>query len=140
MTEPVERARDDADNAEPTADAATTGTGTGTDADFQIVAASPDVAIGTIKAISIGDADLVVWRTADGEVRACEARCPHQWNHLAAVGQVEGDEIVCAVHYWRFDAGGRGSVRLLDGARVPTRDIAVHQCRERDGQISVRIA
>lgn len=103
------------------------------------VATSGTVAPGAIVPVSVGDIDLVVFRTGAGEVRVCEARCPHQWNHLAAVGQVEDDEIVCAVHFWRFDRDGRGSVRLSDGTRVPTRDLTVYPSIERDGEISVRI-
>ncbi len=32
-----------------------------------------------------------------------EARCPHEWSHLGAEGVVDGPEIVCAAHFWRFD-------------------------------------
>jgi phenylpropionate dioxygenase-like ring-hydroxylating dioxygenase large terminal subunit len=109
------------------------------DAGLHVVAACASVGIGAIRAVSIGDLDLVVWRTAAGEIRACEARCPHQWNHLAAVGQVEGDEIVCAVHYWRFDGAGTGTVRLVDGTRVPMRDIATYPCHEVDGRVAVQL-
>jgi len=107
---------------------------------FLVVATSATLGVGAIRAISVGDVDLVVWRDAAGVAHACEARCPHQWNHLAAVGQVEGDEIVCAVHYWRFDAHGSGTVRLVDGTRVPMRDLATYPCQERDGQVAVRLS
>ena len=46
--------------------------------------------------------DLVVWTTASGVPCVSEARCPHQWSHLAYEGTVDGEELVCMTHFWRF--------------------------------------
>ncbi len=93
------------------------------------------VAAGQIVDAAHGERDLVVWRTLDGEPCVMEARCPHQWSHLGAEGVVDGPEIVCAAHFWRFDTAGRGTKVGMTGRRDPKADIAVFTCREVDGRI-----
>ena len=85
------------------------------------------------------DRDLVVWRTSDGQPCVMEARCPHQWSHLGAEGFVDGDEIVCTAHFWRFDRQGRGSKLNVLGRRDPKADVTVYPTREVDGGIEVRL-
>lgn len=103
------------------------------------VAASAAVPPGGVHEVAIGDLDLVVWRSSDGRPCAMEARCPHQWSHLAAEGVVDGDEIVCAAHFWRFDRSGRGTKLNVRGRRDVKADIAVHPCREVDGRLEVAV-
>jgi len=93
------------------------------------------VAPGQIVDAVHGDLDLVVWRTFEGEPCVMEARCPHQWSHLGAEGVVDGPEIVCAAHFWRFDTSGTGTKVGMTGRRDPKSDIAVFPCREVDGRI-----
>ena len=93
------------------------------------------LAPGEIVDAAVGDVDLVVWRTAGGEPCVMEARCPHEWSHLGAEGVVDGDEIVCTAHWWRFDADGTGAKLNVKGRRDPKSDIAVFACRERNGRI-----
>jgi phenylpropionate dioxygenase-like ring-hydroxylating dioxygenase large terminal subunit len=83
--------------------------------------------------------DLVVWRGHDGVACVMEARCPHQWSHLGAEGVVDGDEIVCAAHFWRFDRSGRGTKLNVRGRRDPKSDVAVYECRELGGVIEARL-
>jgi phenylpropionate dioxygenase-like ring-hydroxylating dioxygenase large terminal subunit len=93
------------------------------------------VPVGGIVAATIGDDDLVVWRDADGHAHVQEARCPHNWSHFAGVGEVQGCELVCTTHFWRFDIAGRGFRRLSDGVEEPMVDVRHYQCREREGFI-----
>ncbi len=97
------------------------------------------VAPGQIVDAAQGDLDLVVWRTFEGEPCVMEARCPHQWSHLGAEGVVDGPEIVCAAHFWRFDTSGTGTKVGMTGRRDPKSDIAVFPCREVDGRIEARL-
>jgi nitrite reductase/ring-hydroxylating ferredoxin subunit len=106
---------------------------------------SGDVAPGAIVDASLPpeqpggyDRDLVVWRTFDGQVCVMDARCPHQWSHLGAEGFVDGDEIVCTAHFWRFTVEGVGSKLNMSGRRDIKSDIDVLACAERDGAIWVR--
>jgi cytochrome P450/nitrite reductase/ring-hydroxylating ferredoxin subunit len=62
-----------------------------------------DVAQAGPHVASAGGVDLVLLRTEAG-LRAFEGRCPHQGT-LLGEGQLEGGELVCRAHGWRFDAG-----------------------------------
>lgn len=97
------------------------------------------LAPGSISGHSIGEVDLVVWRTAGGRLVAMDARCPHQWSHLEAEGVVDGEEILCTAHFWRFDAGGVGTKVNISGRRDPKADIVTYRVRERGDQIAVRL-
>ena len=95
---------------------------------------------GTVVAVEVDDLRLAVWRGTDGQVAAVDARCPHQWADLAQVGDVEGCELVCSSHGWRFDPGGVGTKVSVLGRRDRKGDVAAHPCRERDGVIEARLA
>lgn len=97
--------------------------------------AADAVGRGAVVRADHGDTELVVWRSHDGVACVMAARCPHNWSHLAAEGVVDGDEVVCAAHLWRFGRDGTGSVRHRDGLREPTRPTTVHDCREEGGAI-----
>lgn len=105
--------------------------------DWVCVAASEGVGPGRVVA---DDAhDVVVWRTASGRVCVSDARCPHQWSHLAAEGVVDGEELVCTSHFWRFDTEGRGTKVNVGGRRDPKADIEVFPVREDAGRIWARL-
>ena len=97
------------------------------------------VAPGEIVEATIGDRDLVVWRTVSGEPCVMEARCPHQWSHLGAEGVVDGDEIVCLTHLWRFRTDGSGWKVNVNGRRDRKGDTEAFTCREHDGTIEVEV-
>lgn len=92
-----------------------------------------------ITSVSVGDTDLVVWRSATGHPVVMEARCPHQWSHLEAEGVVDGDEIVCTAHFWRFDEAGCGSKLNILGRRDAKSDIRTFPCREVAGRIEAQV-
>lgn len=94
---------------------------------------------GDAAGVDVGDEELVVWRTASGHLCAMDARCPHQWSYLGAEGFVDGEELVCAAHHWRFGVDGRGSKRNVFGRRDPKADIAVFPVRVRDGRVEVEL-
>jgi len=49
---------------------------------------------------------IVLFRRDDGEVSALDDRCPHRWAPLS-MGYVEGGNIVCRYHGFRFGKDGR---------------------------------
>lgn len=104
-------------------------------ASWIVLCRSDEVPSGGILAVEHGHRDLVVWRTFDGRPVVCDARCPHQWSHLGADGVVDGDELVCSAHFWRFDVEGRGTKLNVKGRRDPKSDVAVWACREVDGRL-----
>ncbi len=85
--------------------------------------------------VAVDEHDVVVWSTAAGRVCVMDARCPHQWSHLGAEGAVVGEELVCASHFWRFDAEGNGAKLSMNGRRDVKAPIDVFPSREVDGRI-----
>ena len=102
---------------------------------WTILVAADDVLPAGIASVAVGDLDLVVWRDIDGAPVVMDARCPHQWSHLEAEGIVDGYEIVCTAHFWRFDRTGCGTKLNMFGRRDDKSDVTVYPCRERDGLI-----
>src|SRR5947209_10788258 len=60
---------------------------------------------GRAAAATVFGRPLVVFRGAGGRAAALDAHCPHMGAHLAE-GRVEGNELRCLFHRWRFDARG----------------------------------
>jgi cholesterol 7-desaturase len=99
------------------------------------VADGAAVTPGTVLAASLDGAEVVVWRRRDGCPVVMDARCPHEWSHLAADGAVDGDELVCLAHWWRFAVDGTGTKLNVKGRRDEKAPIATFPARERDGVI-----
>ena len=49
------------------------------------VAAADDVAPAAVVAVEVGEVELALWRTADGVLSACDARCRTSMYSLSAV-------------------------------------------------------
>ena len=84
---------------------------------------------------------LVLWRDARGAVHAFRDVCVHRGTALS-LGRVEGDEIVCAYHGWRYGADGACTAipQLADPTRVPARARAhAYAARERYGIVWVAL-
>ena len=103
------------------------------------VAASGDVRDGRTLAITLEDIELVLWRSMSGRLAACDRRCPHQWADLDASGAVDGEELVCLSHFWRFAFDGAGTKLSVTGRRDDKAPIEVHEVREVDGRIELRL-
>lgn len=78
------------------------------------------------KATTLLGEPLVLWRDTDGTVHAFRDVCVHRGTALS-IGCVQGDEIVCAYHGWRYRADGTCTTmpQLAEPARVPARARAV---------------
>jgi nitrite reductase/ring-hydroxylating ferredoxin subunit len=103
------------------------------------LAAAAEVVPGELIAVDVGDGadrlELVLWRDRAGRPCVMDARCPHQWSYLGFEGVVDGDEVVCASHLWRFDVEGRGTKVNVKGRRDVKADIPVFVCEEVDGRV-----
>jgi phenylpropionate dioxygenase-like ring-hydroxylating dioxygenase large terminal subunit len=104
------------------------------------VADAADVPPGAVLDVVVGEVQLALWRTSSGRLVACDARCPHQWSSLAHEGVVDGEELVCTAHFWRFGPDGSGWKRSMAGRIDPKSPVETHPCRERDGRIEVDLA
>jgi phenylpropionate dioxygenase-like ring-hydroxylating dioxygenase large terminal subunit len=105
------------------------------------VLASAGLERGTpIAADLLGEA-LVLWRDRSGATHAFHDLCIHRGTALS-LGTVEGDEIVCPYHGWRYRADGACTriPQLADPTRVPAkaRATAFH-CTERYGLVWVAL-
>lgn len=68
-----------------------------------MVAFSDELPVGGVVQLNyFGDAQ-VAYRGEDGTVRIKDGFCPHLGAHLGAGGTVDGNDIVCPFHHWRFD-------------------------------------
>ena len=76
--------------------------------------------------------DLVAWRDAEGEPHVMDAYCPHLGAHLGYGGRVEGCELVCPFHWWRFDADGCNTQVPYDGSSNPAARIHTYPTAERN--------
>jgi phenylpropionate dioxygenase-like ring-hydroxylating dioxygenase large terminal subunit len=54
--------------------------------------------------------DLLLWRSESGEIHANDPYCLHLGANLGVGGRVEGEEIVCPWHAWRWDGEGRNTL------------------------------
>lgn len=100
--------------------------------------ASAELTPGSIVEAKIDSEELVVWRTQEGLPCVMDARCPHQWSHLGAEGVVEGEELVCLTHCWRFSRSGEGWKAGMTGRRDRKGDITVWPCKEESNWIWIQ--
>lgn len=89
------------------------------------VAWSDEVPPGGAKPMFFFDRHLVAWRGDDGTAHVWDAFCPHLGAHLGVRARIEGSEVVCPLHGWRYDAEGTCidipySDRVNQQARVRT--------------------
>jgi nitrite reductase/ring-hydroxylating ferredoxin subunit len=68
-----------------------------------------DFPTGEPKAIYYFDRHLVAWRDDAGDLHVQDAFCPHLGAHLGHGGKVDGCELVCPFHGWKFDAAGENT-------------------------------
>lgn len=78
------------------------------------VSYSYDLQVGQSRAIHYFGQELVIFRGEDGRAQVLDAYCPHQGAHLGhglhnaeGGGTVEGNNIVCPFHGWKFSRDGR---------------------------------
>ncbi|VTU38834.1 Toluene-4-sulfonate monooxygenase system iron-sulfur subunit TsaM1 [Variovorax sp. PBS-H4] len=85
--------------------------------------------------------ELALWRPSSGPVQAWENRCPHRSVRLT-LGFVDGDQLVCRYHGWRYGSDGRcaGVPSTPALAPPPAACVRTYMCRESDGVIWASLA
>ena len=66
---------------------------------------SRDLTPGKILGVDFLDGRVVAYRGVNGEARVMSAYCAHVGADLS-VGDIQGDEIRCAFHHWRYNGNG----------------------------------
>ena len=83
---------------------------------------------GEMTQVEVGGSDVLLVHLAGGEVRAFDARCPHQAWPLVE-GELDGETLTCGAHGWEFDVRSGCGVNPTDCAlrqyAVQVRDDAV---------------
>ena len=69
------------------------------------VALSSDVDVGKATPLRVMSEDLTLYRGASGAPHLVGGRCAHRCSVLHT-GEVEGEEIACMYHGWRFNEAG----------------------------------
>lgn len=84
---------------------------------------------------------LVLWRDAEGAPAAVIDRCCHRTAQLSK-GWVDGAEIVCGYHGWRYDRAGRCTKipQMKDQSKAPKFRIDAFPVAERYGYVWVCLA
>ncbi len=82
------------------------------------VSTSAELAPGDVQRHLYFGQELVLFRTEDGTAALLDAYCPHLGAHFGHGGRVEGNDLVCPFHGWRF--GADGACRSMPyGTRIP---------------------
>lgn len=79
------------------------------------VASSADVAPGAVIPLHFFGRDLIAFRGEGGSAHVLDAYCAHLGAHIGRGGFVDGEDVVCPFHNWRYD--GRGQ-----NVAIPYRD------------------
>lgn len=75
---------------------------------FKRVCSLRELAPGEMEEFEVDGQEVLVVHTEGGEIRAIPASCPHQAEPLVE-GDLEGNLLTCAAHFWQFDVvTGRG--------------------------------
>ena len=93
------------------------------------------------RATTLLDEPLVLWRDTAGVAHAFSDLCIHRGTALS-LGSVEGDEIVCPYHGWRYRTDGACTLipQLEDPTRIPRKARAQpFRCEERYGIVWVAL-
>lgn len=95
-------------------------------ASWYTVAESCELQAGDIKSVRLAGIDLALYRTASGNVRVIHDRCPHLGGAFSAGGKVQGEDIQCPIHHFRFNPDGKCTgTGYRDGAQAITSNACV---------------
>ncbi|MGA7779845.1 MAG: Rieske 2Fe-2S domain-containing protein [Paraburkholderia sp.] len=99
------------------------------------IAVSRDVEVGKAKAVRLLGEDLTLYRGESGDAYLVAGRCAHRLTMLHT-GWVEGEEIRCMYHGWKYDSDGKCVGRPAEkSCREPNIRIAAYPVREYSGLI-----
>ncbi len=103
---------------------------------WQPVFRSHKIAKGEAKGIRIFDEELTIYRGESGQPHLVSGRCPHRRTVLHT-GWVEGEDIRCMYHGWKFDQTGKCLERPPEHEVSPPASICIksYPVREYSGLI-----
>ena len=75
-----------------------------------IVGFASDLAAGEVKRVHYFGEEMVLFRTESGDVNVLDAYCQHLGANMGVGGTVEGENIVCPWHGWRWRGDGTNAL------------------------------
>ncbi len=72
-----------------------------------------------VRRIDVVGRELVAWRGEDGVARVADAYCPHLGAHLGVGGRVEGNDLRCPFHSWRFSGSDGRCIEVPYAQKIP---------------------
>jgi 4beta-methylsterol monooxygenase len=90
----------------------------------------------TVREVIFWKHSIALFRAQDGKLGAVENRCAHCRARLSR-GRVDGSELVCCQHGWRYDANGRctNTPRPLFGDHAPRLELRQYPVRVKHGLV-----
>ena len=82
------------------------------------VCESDELEVGQVMPKMFMDNEIVIFRTESGKVKVLDAFCPHLGAHLGHGGTVEGEDIRCPFHAWKFSGDGE-LIEVPYAKRIP---------------------
>src|ERR1700730_6733212 len=73
---------------------------------WQPIWRSKDLQVGRPRPLRVMSQDYTLYRGESGKVHMLDFRCAHRGTQLST-GWVEGDDIRCFYHGWKYDASGQ---------------------------------
>jgi len=101
------------------------------------LAFSDELSIGEVIPTRAYGRDLVLFRGEDGRPAVLDAYCPHMGAHLGHGGEIDGVDIVCPFHGWRWSPEGTCVGDSSSRARPPSARISSWPTRDRNGFIFI---
>jgi aminopyrrolnitrin oxygenase len=86
------------------------------------VARASELPPGAVRAVKLGDSEIVLFRTKQGVIGALDAHCPHMGAHLVH-GRVAGEHLLCALHCWRIGVDGKIAGHAEHTRAWPVREV-----------------
>lgn len=96
-----------------------------------------DFPVGEVRRLRYFGRSLVAFRGQSGVVAVLDAICPHLGADIGVGGTVEGDEVRCPFHAWRFDGKGE-CIAIPYATKIPRQArVRAWEVRERNGLVFV---
>src|SRR5262245_22833097 len=86
-----------------------------------VVALSSEVETAKAHSVTYFGRRMVVFRGSDEKVRVTDAYCPHLGADLGVGGKVEGCEIRCPFHAWKFSGDTGQCTEVPYAKRIPAK-------------------
>lgn len=99
--------------------------------EWTVVANLSDVAVGSLRRVTVDGRDLVLGRT-EHELFAADLLCPHRAGPLDE-GVIAGGRLICPWHAWDFD------VHTGIYERFPQTRLSLHEVKVEANDILVRL-